>query len=124
MEGYSSLLWFALDLVNRNGGSYAWAEYGLTRPVAGKWIPSGIGWVCEVYQPTYGHKARKRTWWYWVGEGVPLDANQDSPEGTPQVGWTNTKRPGRNKPTLSKRDANATPIDFAKYLIDLVDRSL
>ena len=59
---------FALDTVNRVGGvlehpaeTYAWAAHGLDFPQKRGWIPSGKGFVCEVWQSAYGHKARKRT---------------------------------------------------------------
>jgi hypothetical protein len=119
---------FALDTVNRCGGvlehpasTYAWAEYGLTRPVKGRWIHSGAeGWVCEVCQSAYGHQARKKTWLYYVGVNPPIEADWSCPEGTHQVGYEDTKRPGHNKPTVSKKMANATPEAFARFLIDLV----
>lgn len=68
----------ALNSVNRCGGvlehpaqSYAWKEYGLDKPVKGCWSQSGKGWVCEVWQSAYGHKAKKATWLYFVGNAEP-----------------------------------------------------
>lgn len=117
---------FALDTVNRCGGvlehpagSYAWAAHGLARPVAGRWSESGDGWVCEVWQATYGHRANKATWLYYRGVTPPSDPDWSRPVGTHQVGFQDRRGKARNKPTLSKREANATPRAFADYLISL-----
>jgi hypothetical protein len=62
-------------------GSHAWREFGLLRPRGCKWTlaRARLGfdgletgeWVCEVWQSSYGHKARKRTWIYYVGPRPP-----------------------------------------------------
>ncbi len=66
----------ALEAVRRFGGvlehpagSLAWKRYGLPRPTFGMWDQSLLdsGWTCEVEQGAYGHRARKRTWLYYVG---------------------------------------------------------
>ena len=65
----------ALAAVRRFGGvlehpaaTHAWAAFGLQRPPAvGGWVESEDGgWVCQVEQGHYGHKARKATWLYMV----------------------------------------------------------
>ena len=121
---------FALNAVNRCGGvlehpafSYAWPAHGLKAPEPGRWSPSGEGWVCEVWQSAYGHRARKRTWLYYRGDRPPADPLWVRPSGTHQVGWTDQRGKARNKPTLSKREANATPEAFASYLIGLAANS-
>lgn len=117
---------FALDAVNRCGGvlehpaeTYAWKAYGLTKPHGIGWQPSGEGWVCEVWQSAYGHRARKRTWLYCHGTQSPLEARWERKDGTHQVGFHDQRGKARNKPTLCKREANATPPEFAEYLIAL-----
>ena len=117
---------FALDTVNRCFGvlehpasSYAWAAHGLLRPILGQWAPSGDGWVCEVWQSAYGHRARKRTWLYYRGDRAPEDPRWDRTPGTHQVGWRDQRGKARNRPTLSQREANATPEEFALYLTRL-----
>lgn len=121
---------FALATVNRCGGvlehpadSYAWAAHGLVRPLRGpKWYPSGEGWVCEVWQSAYGHRARKRTWLYFCGtEYQPVHPRWDMPEGTHQIGFHDQRGKARNKPTLSRREANATPESFANFLLALAN---
>ena len=114
---------FALDAVNRCGGvlehpaeTYAWLTHGLPYPGMG-WTRWKQGWVCEVWQSAYGHRAQKRTWLYYFGEDVPLPARWERPPGTHQVGFHDQRGKARNKPTLSRREANATPIEFAYWLI-------
>ena len=80
----------------------------------------GPGWVCEVWQSAYGHRARKATWLYYVGDGVPAEMDWRREAGTHQVGWQDRRGKDRNKPTLGKREANATPERFRDALIGLV----
>ena len=121
---------FALDTVNRCGGvlehpasSNAWEEYGLVKPVKKQWTQSGIGWVCEVWQSAYGHKANKKTWLYCVSKEKPIDPIWDTPKGTHQIGFQDQRGKERNKPTLGKYEANATPTAFMEYLIALASNS-
>lgn len=100
-------------------GSNAWAVFDLQRPnTRGGWEPIVYrdqveAWVCEVWQSAYGHKARKRTWLYYVGAKPPeLDWSQNP--GTHQCGWFD-----RIKPTLSKKEASATPLPFRDLLLNL-----
>ena len=95
--------------------SNAWPAFGLTRPPKTGWLQvSATEWVCEVWQSAYGHKARKRTWLLYVGVNPPLPARWERERGTHQVGWFD-----RIKPTLGKKEASLTPVDFAKYLVAL-----
>jgi len=116
----------ALDSVNRWGGvlehpaqTYAWPEYGLEKPKGEGWQQSGEGWVCEVWQSAYGHRANKATWLYYRGRLKPYPLKWDKPKGTHQVGHQDKRGKARNKPTLSKREANATPERFRNELIAL-----
>ncbi len=74
----------ALEAVRRFGGvlehpahSLAFFRFGLPRPHPGAWYRSLLGtdpgYVTEVSQVAYGHRARKRTWLYLVGEPLELD---------------------------------------------------
>lgn len=117
----------ALAAVRRWGGvlehpafSNAWPAHGLMRPTGIGWqrCPSGLGWVCEVWQSAYGHKARKRTWLYYFGVPDPPDADWAREPGTHQCGWFD-----RIKPTLSKVEASSTPPAFADYLVSLAKHS-
>ena len=116
----------ALASVNRFGGvlehpakSRAWKQYGLERPRFGEWIKSGDGWVAEVWQSAYGHRARKATWLYYRGHRVPFALKWEKIDGSHQVGFHDQRGKERNKPTLSKREANATPLQFRDELISL-----
>lgn len=100
-------------------GSKAWAAFDLVQPSGIGWKQAGPAqWVCEVWQSAYGHKARKRTWLFSKAWPKPVDLNWDRPTGTHQVGWFD-----RIKPTLSKREAIATPPAFREALLDIARRS-
>lgn len=120
----------ALGSVNRCGGvlehpaqTYAWAEFGLQKPIKGQWTKSGKGWTCEVWQSTYGHKANKATWLYYVGRNKPFDLVWDRPKGSHQICHFDKRGKERNKPTLNKFEANATPEAFKQVLIRLAEYS-
>jgi hypothetical protein len=117
----------ALKAVRTYGGvlehpksSRAWDVFALTKP-------SGIGWkqvnerewVCEVWQSAYGHKARKATWLLYVGNTKPFELRWDRLRGSHQVGFQDRRGKSRNLPTLSRREANATPVAFRDELIQL-----
>jgi hypothetical protein len=112
----------ALASLRRCGGvlehpafTHAWRHYGLTAPSEHGWNRVAPNeWTCEVWQSAYGHKARKRTWLYYVGWRAPYDLVWYRTVGTHQVGWFD-----RIKPTLSKREASATPTVFRDELIQL-----
>jgi hypothetical protein len=75
-------------------------------------------WVCEVWQSAYGHAARKRTWLLYCGKRPPFELRWERPKGTHQIGWFD-----RIKPTVSKREASATPEAFARELVRLAEWS-
>lgn len=128
----------ALASVRKYGGvlehpadSHAWRIHDLEIPrqfrtCAGfdvnwtnKWpSPELEEWVCEVWQSAYGHKARKRTWLVYCGKRPPFELDWTRQPGTHQCGWFD-----RNKPTVSKREASATPRAFAETLIRLAEWS-
>ena len=126
----------ALASVRKWGGvlehpadTHAWARHGLRRPpreiIAGfeieqsGWLKVGLcEWTCEVWQSSYGHKARKRTWLYYVGDRRPDDLSWERKPGTHQVGWFD-----REKPTLSKAEAIHSPPAFAELLLSLARMS-
>lgn len=114
----------ALASVRRWGGvlehpadSRAWATHGLPAPQGRGWQRCVDGWVAEVWQSAYGHWARKRTWLYAVTPRPPT-LDRRAPAGTAQVGWFD-----RIKPTLSKRDASATPLSFRDLLLSIARTS-
>jgi hypothetical protein len=118
----------ALASVRRFGGvlehpasSQAWTAHGLSLPrdVNGwQWDSSRHGWVCEVWQSAYGHPARKRTWLYYWGDREPAPLDWRRKTGSHQVGWFD-----RIKPTLTKKQASATPTAFRDALLNLARRA-
>jgi hypothetical protein len=117
----------ALNAVNEWGGvlehpakTKAFSAHGIAAPNGIGWqqLIDG-GWVCEVWQSAYGHRANKATWLYYNGKKPPFELNWDRPIGTHQIGYKDTKGNRNNKPTLSKREANATPLQFRDELLKL-----
>lgn len=116
----------ALSAVNSWGGvlehpaaTRAWKAHGLTKPTAVGWQRSGEGWVCEVWQSAYGHRANKATWLYYRGTRAPHELRWARITGTHQIGFHDQRGKARNKPTLGKREANATPPEFQAELLRL-----
>lgn len=121
----------ALDAVHDNGGvlehpaySYAWPAFGLPKPVKGQWTKDAFGydgWVAQVSQGAYGHRARKLTWLYYVGPR-PFDLDWSVPEPTAQVSFC--KNHGNSPlPRLSKKEAKTTPPAFRDMLLALARHS-
>lgn len=115
----------AFAAVNKWGGvlehpafSRAFPAHGIDKPPRHGWARSGQGWVCEVWQSPYGHRARKATWLYYVGP-KPFGLDWSRPKGTHQIGWQDQRGKAGNKPTLSKKEANATPPAFRDMLLRL-----
>ena len=116
---------FAVDTVNRCGGvlehpakSRAWAAHGLIAPSSMGWQSLiGGGWVCEVWQSAYGHRANKATWLYYNGSIPPKDLRWNRRKGTHQIGGCDQRGKAHNKPTLNPREASATPESFRNELI-------
>ncbi len=121
----------ALASVRRCGGvlehpakSRAFASHGITKPRGIGWQQSECGgWVCEVWQSAYGHRARKATWLYYFGDQKPFELDWSRTPGTHQVGFYDQRGKAANKPTLSKREANATPLPFRYTLLLLAQNS-
>lgn len=77
----------------------------------------GPGWVTEVAQSDYGHRARKRTWLYAVGTELPLlDWSDSAGEAWVSYGDHDTYP---DQPRLGKREARATPHAFRDLLIGM-----
>ena len=119
----------ALQAVRTFGGvlehpalTIAWPWFGLPRPSHGYWQQALFGgWVTEVYQRNYGHRANKRTWLYYVGDNPPT-LDWSVPE--PPEAWISADRPRaelaeRGIAQLSKREAKATPPAFRDLLLSM-----
>jgi len=124
----STLAPFAVKQVQKYGGVLEHPAYSKLWNHCRLWPPGGFtdqhgGWSMEVEQVRWGHKARKRTWLYIVG--LPRDARITIPPPRAHThcltAGAKTKT-GRKLPVLWSDEARFTPIDFAKFLIDLASR--
>lgn len=96
-------------------GSGAWATYHLPVPRHGTgWTQQDLfgGHSASVDQGLYGHRARKRTWLYYVGPR-PFDLNWGVASPTVYVTPTSGSR------HLPKRERRITPPEFAEVLVGL-----
>lgn len=129
----------ALASVRRWGGvlehpeaSHAWRRHGLEAPPrAGGWIRAGdlLGWTCCVEQGHYGHRARKATWLYLVGEPVDLTWGPSRTDSALRIdpGYhSNAERWNARRvqklgaiSRMSYAERKATPPAFRDVLLDL-----
>ncbi len=119
----------ALAAVRKWGGvlehpalTYAWGTYRLPRPLSSGWIktPCG-GWVAQVEQRHYGHRARKATWLYAHGLEPPSLRWGKGPK--PSV-WISADRPRAELAAMGieqmqRKEAKATPEPFRDLLLDM-----
>lgn len=100
--------------------SRAWAAHDLTPPGAFGWTRelTGPGWVCEVSQTPYGHRAQKLTWLYYVGDMPPPTLNWSRPRHTARLSWCENH--GKSKvEIMGKRERSATPPAFRDALLGI-----
>jgi hypothetical protein len=116
----------ALDAVRRFGGvlehpawTKAWRAFGLPRPASFGWTHDlfGVGWVCEVSQAAYGHRAPKATWLYYVGDVPPPPMLWARPPCG--VSMTTSRRRSGSVEMTSHRERSATPPAFRDVLLSL-----
>jgi hypothetical protein len=93
-------------------------------------LPTGIkadawgGWTLTVDQHWFGHRARKRTRLYICGcaphavPAMPLRIG----EPTHTVGLWSGRDKTRCRPSIGKREFEATPPAFARWLVELARR--
>jgi hypothetical protein len=95
-------------------------------------LPTGMnrdewgGYTLSVNQSWWGHKAEKKTWLYIVGckstDLPPITMSFDAI--THKIGfaksWKGKSRYGIKE--VSKKEREATPIDFAKWLIEVAKK--
>lgn len=117
----------ALDAVRQWGGvlehpaySIAWAHHGLIRPVHGQWTKGLFdhGWTVQVSQAAYGHRARKLTWLYYVGDREPPPLDWSVPEHTARLSWFDDHHSAKVE-VMGKSERAATPPAFRDMLISL-----
>ena len=126
LPGEKELAFFAIENIRKYGGvlehpraSRLWPDY---LPVPGL-IDEYGGYSISVDQFWWGHKAKKSTLLYVVG--CPISKLPVMPIRFDAIEYVvsrsaNSKR-GLKK-EISKKEREATPIDFAKWLIDLAKR--
>jgi len=120
---------FAVGVIRKNGGvlehpekSTLWIDQRLPLPgMAGK-DPWG-GWTLSVDQFWWGHLARKRTWLYIVGvdwmDVAAYPLRFDCIQHT--IGSNRYARRGPKRHIHNKKITEGTPLEFAKYLISIVE---
>ena len=120
----------ALEAVEAFGGvlehpayTLAWHAFDLDRPRRDSWQPSRRGWVTEVSQSAYGHKARKRTWLYYVGDTEPPALDWRDVKGEAVIGGGINSGECQSRPKIEKREASRTPEAFRDLLLDLARNS-
>jgi hypothetical protein len=110
----------SVALVRKNGGvlehpkaSGLWIDQGLPE---GKEMDFNGGFTLHVDQWWWGHKAKKATKLYICG-----CSPRDLPEMPYRIGDADfvvgTSRGKRDMPEITKREREATPVEFAKWLI-------
>lgn len=111
-------------------GSHAWRAFNLTTPpYSGGWIHADFlgGWTCCVEQGHYGHRARKKTWLYLHGVGLPPSLLWGRSSATVRLdeGFHSAEERRRAIKTgvcerLSAKQCAATPIAFRDLLLGIV----
>jgi hypothetical protein len=117
----------ALASVRRWGGvlehpaySKAWRRFGLVTPRRGCWLRSfdDGGWVTEVSQAAFGHRARKRTWLYVVGDPPSVDWSEPATSAVVSGSKNHCEKPLGSARVWS-REAKATPPEFRDLLLSI-----
>lgn len=116
----------ALAAVRRWGGilehpaeSKAWPAHDLPRPLHGAWMRSFCGgWVTQVAQSSYGHRAQKLTWLYYVGIEAPPAMRWEIAPHAARVSYLQNR--GRAKVEMMHAgETSATPIEFRDLLLSI-----
>lgn len=123
----------ALNAVRTWGGvlehpalSLAWTRFRLPKPARQGWSTTfdDPGWATEVSQAAYGHRARKRTWLYYVGPSPP-SLRWNEPATAAKVSGFKHLPTGGYIPDESRRvrtrEAQATPPSFRDALIAMAE---
>ncbi len=128
-DGEKELALWAVEQVRRWGGvlehparSTLWPAAGLPDP--GKFDQWG-GWTLVIDQFFLGHEAQKRTRLYIVGcaprdiPTIPLVLG----EAPKTVGLYSKRNRARCRPSIAKRQFEATPPELARWLVELARRT-
>lgn len=136
----------ALKSVRTYGGvlehpaySDAFKHFGLPAPTGAWQRCFDGGWVCQVEQWHYGHRAKKATWLYAYGvRDLPSLIWERTPDNAETayvtdgggdvkrrrkralVSWCGNKtKADDNRPRLGSKEASATPVAFRELLIQI-----
>lgn len=125
-------IWAVLKIRRHGGvlehpkGSSLWPTMKLPKP---GWLPDAWGgYTIEVDQFHWGHRARKRTWLYIVGtlDLPPIPRRPGEPTHVIDRPGSARKRERPNsaglRPWVTKREREATPPQFAQWLVELARR--
>jgi hypothetical protein len=113
--------------------SHAWLAFGIRRPPkGGGWIAARNGFTCCVEQGHYGHRARKATWLYYVGNRRPPEliwgpsTGERLDEGFHSAAERSRARAAgiAPRPRLTTRENGATPALFRDVLINIARQSV
>ena len=125
-QGEKELAFFAIEMIRKYGGvlehpraSRLWPEY---LPFPGL-IDKFGGYSISVDQFWWGHKAKKSTLLYIVG--CPIRELPAIPIRFDAIEYVVSRSANSIrgfKKEISKKEREATPIDFAKWLIDVASR--
>lgn len=127
-EGERECAPWAVEQIRLHGGvlehpaaSKLWPEHGLPEP--GRRDAWG-GWTLPVNQHWWGHRASKRTRLYIVGCEPHRIPDMPMVLGEPAhvIGDSGRASMGTKRPEISKAEREATPPDFAAWLVDLARR--
>lgn len=122
--GERDLARFAVAMVRRWGGvlehpagSLLWRDQCLP---LGRQSDAWGGFTMPVNQCWFGHRAAKSTWLYIVGTARP-DVPRFVVSLDPPSHCVETRKRG-GLPSVSKAEREATPLEFARWLVDLARR--
>jgi hypothetical protein len=106
--------------------SIAWRTFHLPRPsVFAGWTQTFLdeGWVTQVSQAAYGHRAEKLTWFYYVGSEPPpaLDWSRPEPEAMVSSFGHGEKVPESYR--VRPSEASRTTPAFRDVLLDMARSS-
>ena len=124
-----SLAITAIDMVRRWGGVLEHPRNSSLWPVAGlpvRGFDAWGGWTLPIAQYWFGHRAEKMTFLYIVGctpRDVPIMPMilGDAPCICGSPGRKKNGRRSAARPEISHREREATPVDLAKWLVDLAN---
>jgi len=122
----------ALNSVLKYGGilehpaySRAWPYFGIDAPEKTGWKKIGTNeWTCQVEQGNYGHRARKKTWLFFVGQKNPPELIwTPCPQRLPEKrlaerGYESARRCGIVA-NMSRKQRQQTPKLFRDLLIHI-----